>query len=92
MHKGGDGVVRRIRFREAMTAGILSTRRQTDPFGLEGGQPGARGANWVTRGHNARAALAGCDETAMAAGDSITIETPGGGGFGLIHKATDGLS
>jgi len=94
-HKGGDGVVRRIRFREAMTAGILSTRRQTDPFGLEGGQPGARGSNWVTRGDGTRVALKGCDETAVAAGDSVTIETPGGGGFGLIHsdpEGTDGLS
>ena len=94
-HRGGDGVVRRIRFREAMTAGILSTRRQTDPFGLEGGQPGARGSNWVTRGDGTRVALKGCEETAVAAGDSITIETPGGGGFGLIHNGkagTDGLS
>ncbi len=94
-HKGGDGVVRRIRFREAMTAGILSTRRQTDPFGLDGGKPGARGANWVTRRDGARTALKGCDETAVAAGDSVTIETPGGGGFGLIHSdktGTDGLS
>ena len=36
-HRGGDGAVRRIRFREAMTAAILSTRRETAPFGLAGG-------------------------------------------------------
>ncbi len=81
-HKGGDGATRRIKFREAMTAGILSTRRETDPFGLHGGKPGARGANHVTRKDGARISLKGCDEISVAPGDSITIETPGGGGFG----------
>ena len=38
---GGDGVVRRIRFREPMTAAILANRRVTAPFGLAGGEPGA---------------------------------------------------
>ena len=42
-------MLRRIRFREAMTAAILSTRRETDPFGLDGGEAGARGANMVIR-------------------------------------------
>jgi len=74
--------VRRIRFREAMTAGILSTRRQTEPFGLQGGRPGARGVNWVVRANGQRVALKGCDEVQMDAGDALTIETPGGGGFG----------
>jgi 5-oxoprolinase (ATP-hydrolysing) len=81
-HKGGDGAIRRIKFREAMTAGILSTRRETDPFGLHGGKPGARGANHVTRKDGACISLKGCDEISVAPGDSITIETPGGGGFG----------
>ena len=44
-HSGGDGVVRRIRFREAMSAAILSTRRETEPFGLAGGGAGAKGVN-----------------------------------------------
>ena len=88
-HKGGDGVIRRIQFREAMTAGILSTRRQTDPFGLDGGVAGARGANSVTRASGARETLNGCDETEVGPGDSITIETPGGGGFGRLSTGTD---
>jgi 5-oxoprolinase (ATP-hydrolysing) len=86
-HKGGDGVVRRLRFRQTMTAGILSTRRQTDPFGLAGGEAGARGINRVTRADGTAAPLKGCDETTVEPGDTIIIETPGGGGFGaLIHK------
>ncbi|KAI6244371.1 5-oxoprolinase [Aphelenchoides fujianensis] len=36
VHRGGDGVVRRIGFREPMTATLLSNRRRVPPFGLEG--------------------------------------------------------
>jgi 5-oxoprolinase (ATP-hydrolysing) len=80
--RGGDGTVRRIRFREAMTAAILSTRRQTAPFGLNGGGDGEKGRNTVIRADGSRVALHGCDEAALAPGDAIEIETPGGGGFG----------
>ncbi|HEY7689986.1 MAG TPA: hydantoinase B/oxoprolinase family protein, partial [Dongiaceae bacterium] len=48
-HRGGDGVVRRIRFREAMTAAILSGHRRIHPYGLEGGAQGALGRNHVER-------------------------------------------
>ena len=81
-HHGGDGVFRRIRFREAMTAAILSTRRETDPFGLEGGAPGAPGANMVLRADGETVGLKGRDEVAVDVGDAILIATPGGGGFG----------
>ena len=81
-HKGGDGARRRIRFREAMTAAILSTRRDTDPFGLEGGKPGARGITTLIRASGERLRLRGRDEVQVEAGDAIEIETPGGGGFG----------
>jgi 5-oxoprolinase (ATP-hydrolysing) len=81
-HHGGDGARRRIRFREAMTAAILSTRRDTDPFGLEGGAPGARGVTTLIRADGTRVRLKGRDEAEVAAGDAIEIETPGGGGFG----------
>ncbi|MBV9541391.1 MAG: hydantoinase B/oxoprolinase family protein, partial [Alphaproteobacteria bacterium] len=81
-HRGGDGTVRRIRFGEAMTAAILSQRREIAPFGLNGGRPGAKGKTTVIRKDGSRMALKSCDETDVAAGDAIEIETPGGGGFG----------
>ena len=81
-HRGGDGTVRRIRFREDMTAAILSTRRETEPFGLAGGGPGEKGRTTVIRRDGSRVTLKGCDEAELAAGDAIEIETPGGGGFG----------
>jgi 5-oxoprolinase (ATP-hydrolysing) len=81
-HKGGDGTTRRIRFLEAMTAAILSTRRETEPFGLAGGGAGSKGRNSVIRRDGTEIALKGCDEIDVAPGDVIIIETPGGGGFG----------
>ena len=81
-HRGGDGTVRRIRFREKMTAAILSTRRETEPFGLAGGAPGEKGRNSAIRADGTRVALKGCDEVDVAPDDVILIETPGGGGFG----------
>jgi len=81
-HRGGDGVVRRMRFLEPMTATILSLHRKTDPYGLAGGEPGKRGRNTVERSDGTVVELRGNDEIEMAAGDVFVIETPGGGGYG----------
>jgi 5-oxoprolinase (ATP-hydrolysing) len=81
-HHGGDGTIRRIRFREAMTAAILSTRRETAPFGLAGGEPGAKGETAIIRKSGETIMLKGRDEIEVEAGDQIAIATPGGGGFG----------
>lgn len=81
-HRGGNGVIRRIQFREAMTAAILSGHRVIPPFGLEGGEPGATGRNLVERGNGAIEVLAGRAEVQMQPGDVFVIETPGGGGYG----------
>ncbi len=81
-HRGGDGVLRRIRFRKAMTAAILSNRRRVAPFGLQGGKDGARGANRVERKEGAVETLSSTAIVAMEAGDAFVLETPGGGGFG----------
>jgi 5-oxoprolinase (ATP-hydrolysing) len=81
-HKGGDGVVRRLRFCAPMTAAILSNRRATAPFGLKGGADGARGVNRVERAHGRVDTLAATGETQVAPGDVFVIETPGGGGYG----------
>jgi 5-oxoprolinase (ATP-hydrolysing) len=81
-HKGGDGVLRQILFRERMSAAILSMRRETEPFGLEGGEPGMPGANMVIRADGETIALKGRDEIVVECGDQILIATPGGGAYG----------
>ena len=85
--RGGDGVVRRIRFLEPMTAAILSNRRRTAPFGLAGGKDGATGRNRLERGGGGIECLEATALTEMAAGDVFVIETPGGGGYGAASAA-----
>jgi 5-oxoprolinase (ATP-hydrolysing) len=85
-HKGGDGAKRRIRFLSDMQVGILSTRRETDPFGLNGGKAGARGLNTLIRADGERLSMQGRDEAEVKAGDAIEIETPGGGGYGKAEN------
>jgi len=79
---GGDGAVRRVRFREAMTAGILSNRRRVPPFGLMGGEAGAAGRNRVVRADGRVETLGACASVEMTPGDAFVVETPGGGGYG----------
>ncbi len=81
-HQGGNGGLRRIRFLEDMTAGILANRRSVPPFGLDGGAPGGLGRNWVERGDGRIEMLGATGSAQMAPGDVFVIETPGGGGFG----------
>ena len=80
--RGGDGVVRRLRFLEPMTVSILSGSRQVAPFGLAGGGPGALGRNRLVRSCGAEQELAGSAQLAVMPGDQLLIETPGGGGYG----------
>ena len=80
---GGDGSVRRIRFLEPMKAVIVSSRRNVAPFGLEGGENGTVGRQWVERADGARQVLTGTDSADMDPGDVFVIETPGGGGYGV---------
>ena len=81
-HNGGDGAIRKLIFHEAMDVSILSTRRETDPFGLDGGTAGQRGQNKIQRANGESELLKGCDTTKVTPGDSIIIRTPGGGGYG----------
>ncbi|WP_375272530.1 hydantoinase B/oxoprolinase family protein [Sphingomonas sp.] len=82
---GGDGATRRIRFRTAMRAAILSNRRRVAPFGLAGGADGAPGANSVERAGGWVEQLGSTAAVDMCAGDVFVILTPGGGGYGAPH-------
>jgi 5-oxoprolinase (ATP-hydrolysing) len=79
---GGDGAIRKVRFREEMTAGILANRRRVPPFGLAGGRAGAPGRSWVERADGRIEELGSTASAQMEAGDAFVIETPGGGGYG----------
>jgi 5-oxoprolinase (ATP-hydrolysing) len=80
--RGGDGIIRRLAFRQAMTVSILSNRRRIAPFGLAGGGPGRPGRNAVVRADGRVEELPGTAKVEVSAGDVIVVETPGGGSYG----------
>ncbi|HWB09608.1 MAG TPA: hydantoinase B/oxoprolinase family protein [Pirellulales bacterium] len=81
--RGGDGVVRELEFLRPLEVSIVSQRRgEYPPYGLDGGEPGAIGRNTLRRADGAVEQLAGQVQFTAAAGDVLTIQTPGGGGFG----------
>jgi N-methylhydantoinase B len=76
-HRGGDGVVRELRVLEPCRLSIIAERRRHAPAGVHGGSAGARGRNLVNgRQLSAKVTLD------LETSDIVTIETPGGGGFG----------
>jgi N-methylhydantoinase B len=81
-YSGGNGVIRRIRFLEPMTANILSGHRLVATFGLNGGEAGKVGHNWIQRQDGSEETLDSTATVEMNVGDVFVIETPGGGGFG----------
>jgi 5-oxoprolinase (ATP-hydrolysing) len=80
----GDGIYRRVRFREKMDCAILSGHRRVPPFGLAGGEPGRVGENRVRRNDGREEKLEGCDQTVLEAGEAVIIITPTGGGYGKV--------
>jgi 5-oxoprolinase (ATP-hydrolysing) len=86
-HPGGDGVVRRVRFLEPMTASIISSHRKVPTYGMAGGESGRIGRNAVERADGTTEELAGGAQVEMNAGDVFVIETPGGGGYGKAGGA-----
>jgi 5-oxoprolinase (ATP-hydrolysing) len=81
-HHGGDGVVRCIEFRAPFCGALLANHRRIAPFGLAGGEPGARGEARIRRRNGAVETLGATARFDVAPGDELTILTPGGGGFG----------
>ncbi|HEV2594779.1 MAG TPA: hydantoinase B/oxoprolinase family protein [Sphingomicrobium sp.] len=80
--RGGDGVVRSIRFLEPMRANILANRRRVAPRGIKGGADAQPGRNWVERKDGTVEMLSATAYAQVEPGDRFVIETPGGGGFG----------
>jgi 5-oxoprolinase (ATP-hydrolysing) len=81
-HAGGDGLVRGYKFLAPVMVSLLTERRVVAPFGLAGGQSGARGENRVKRRGGLLEDVPGRATLELAADDELWIETPGGGGFG----------
>jgi N-methylhydantoinase B len=76
-HRGGDGVVRELEALEPCRLSVVAERRRRAPSGAHGGEPGARGRNLLNGDE-----LPGKVTADVRPGDVVTIETPGGGGYG----------
>jgi N-methylhydantoinase B len=80
-HEGGAGVRRDLELLCAATVSLLTERRVSQPQGVHGGGPGARGENILVS--DGVAAVLPAKTTFVArAGDVISIRSPGGGGWG----------
>jgi len=77
LNQGGDGLLRQYQFMQSAHVSVLTERRSFAPWGLAGGKDGQVGVNYLN-GQLMPAKF----ELAVAAGDVLTIETPGGGGYG----------
>ena len=81
---GGNGGIRRLRFRQPMTVTTLTGHRRVAAFGMAGGHPGALGRHWIEHPDGTVTPMRGCDSVQVEAGDVFVIETPGGGGYGAF--------
>lgn len=80
-HAGGDGLCREIEFLAPTTLTLLTERRNLAPWGLQGGQDGQPGKNWLNG-----QPLAGKISCEVGSGDVLRVETPGGGGWGRFRE------
>jgi N-methylhydantoinase B len=81
-HSGGDGVVRTYEFLSPSTVTLLTERRAAGPYSLSGGEPGETGRNQLVRVNGETVELPSKIRLTVRPGDRLTIETPGGGGWG----------
>ena len=79
---GGDGILRDYLFLADAELSLLSERRVHAPWGLEGGNSEQPGKNMLDG-----EALGGKCQMRVRAGQTLSIETPGGGGYGRVTKA-----
>ncbi len=84
-HDGGDGLVRSVTLQRDATVSLLTERRRHAPAGRAGGEDGAPGRNLVDGEEVAPKLTLDVD-----AGTTVTVETPGGGGYGTPDAESDG--
>jgi len=84
-HRGGEGIIREYEFLVPAALTIMSERRKFAPYGLRGGSPGRPGRN-VLLSRGRRTELGSKVNIKVRAGDILTVETPGGGGYGRKRR------
>jgi N-methylhydantoinase B/oxoprolinase/acetone carboxylase alpha subunit len=85
LHRGGDGIVRELEFLDDADVTILSDRRARGPYGLAGGETGAPGRNELISRDGVKP-LPAKTRLTIHAGETLRIESPGGGGWGAAQS------
>jgi 5-oxoprolinase (ATP-hydrolysing) len=86
-NRGGDGIVRRLEFLESLELSLITERRGPHaPYGIAGGEQGQLGKNHLRRADGSEIELPGVCEIHVESGDVLTVQTPGGGGFGKAKE------
>ncbi|HID42045.1 MAG TPA: 5-oxoprolinase, partial [Pyrodictium sp.] len=81
--RGGLGIVRAVTVLENdVTVTVYAERHQLRPWGLEGGGAGAPFRSYVIRAGGEKVELLPKTTLRLGHGDTIYVETPGGGGYG----------
>jgi N-methylhydantoinase B len=81
---GGDGLVRSVTVQQDATVSLLTERRRHAPAGSAGGQSGTPGRNLVDGEAVAPKLTLDVDD-----GTTVTLETPGGGGYGTFDEGNE---
>jgi N-methylhydantoinase B len=81
-NRGGAGIVRTWEFLAPASVTLLTDRQRRAPWGLAGGQDGAPGRSLLRRAGGETVELPSKIQLKLLPGDQLTIETPGGGGWG----------
>jgi 5-oxoprolinase (ATP-hydrolysing) len=84
-NRGGDGTVRKLEFRAPMSGALLANHRRIAPFGAKGGDSATPGAGSIQRVSGTVEQLQATARFDVEPGDRLTIETPGGGGYGGLR-------
>lgn len=90
---GGGGVQKDWECTQPLYFTIVSERRITSPYGMEGGEDGAKGLNLMIKGKGKDRRVVNIGPRATVSleiGDHFMIRTPGGGGWGNPEERVDG--
>ena len=82
---GGDGITREFEFLAPAEVTILSDRRSRGPYGLQGGAAGQPGRNSLRKRNRTRS-LSAKTKFEVKSGETLRIDSPGGGAFGRSRK------
>ncbi|MCK5137731.1 MAG: hydantoinase B/oxoprolinase family protein [Bacteroidales bacterium] len=85
-YQGGNGVIREIRFLEKMELSVITQRRKSGPYGMDGGGEGKPGKQKVVRASGLHTVLESVSSTSIDPGDLLVVETPGGGAWGVAKE------